>query len=282
VRDGVKVGDWFFPGWPLPGGDEQARFALFAIPYDMDDVSGVRLVADDDVGNESRAGFIDQFTPRPLRRGSIPLSDSFMERVVPPILGQSPELEDQGDLLANYLMINGTLRKRNAETLVALADRSEPRFLWTRPFLEMRNAKVMSGFAARRSYTYDGREVDVQDHLGVDLASTSQAEIQSANDGVVLLARYLGIYGNAVVVDHGYGLMSLYGHLSSLGVEEGQTVTRGQSLGRSGATGLAAGDHLHFSMLLRGLPVDPHEWWDGHWIHDRLELKLGDALPFKE
>jgi murein DD-endopeptidase MepM/ murein hydrolase activator NlpD len=140
----------------------------------------------------------------------------------------------------------------------------------------------MSDFAARRRYMYEGREVDVQDHLGFDLASTAMAPIQSANDGVVVLARYLGIYGNAVVVDHGYGLMSLYGHLSSIAVEEGQSVERGQELGRSGATGLAGGDHLHFSMMLQGMPVDPREWWDSHWIHDRLKLKLGAALPFEE
>jgi murein DD-endopeptidase MepM/ murein hydrolase activator NlpD len=95
----------------------------------------------------------------------------------------------------------------------------------------------------------------------------------------VLLAHYFGIFGNAVVIDHGYGLMSLYGHLSSIGVREGQQVERGQELGRSGKTGLAGGDHLHFTMLLRGLPVNPVEWWDPHWIRDRLARKLGPALP---
>jgi len=127
---------------------------------------------------------------------------------------------------------------------------------------------------------YDGQSVDQQDHLGFDLASTSRAEIPAANDGTVVLARYFGIYGNAVVIDHGFGLLSLYGHLSNLAVEEGQKVERGQAIGRSGATGLAGGDHLHFTILLHGLAVNPREWWDGHWIHDRLELKLGDALPF--
>ncbi len=99
--------------------------------------------------------------------------------------------------------------------------------------------------------------------------------------GVVLLARYFGIYGNTVVLDHGYGLMSLYGHLSSISVNGGQPIDRGDVIGRSGATGLAGGDHLHFTMLLHGLPVDPREWWDGHWIRDRLALKLGAALPFE-
>jgi murein DD-endopeptidase MepM/ murein hydrolase activator NlpD len=138
----------------------------------------------------------------------------------------------------------------------------------------------MSSFADRRTYLYGGREVDRQDHLGFDLASVAKADVPAANDGVVVLAKYLGIYGNAVVVDHGFGLMTLYAHLSSIGVQEGERVKRAQPLGRSGATGLAAGDHLHFSFLLHGLPVRPVEWWDAHWIQDRLKRKLGAALPF--
>jgi len=95
-----------------------------------------------------------------------------------------------------------------------------------------------------------------------------------------VFAGYLGIYGNCVVLDHGYGLQTLYGHLSSVEVKAGDKVTRGQPLGRSGATGLAGGDHLHFAVLLQGLPVNPIEWFDAKWLHDRLKLKLGAALPF--
>jgi murein DD-endopeptidase MepM/ murein hydrolase activator NlpD len=281
VRDGVQAGEWFFPGYPLPGGAEDDRFALFAVPYDMDDVSEVRLVAEDDVHNAAHARFIDQFRAKPFRTDTIRLSDAFMERVVPAIMSQSPEVDDRGDLLQNYLAVNGELRKLNAQTLVELSQASVPEFLWDMAFLPMRNAKVMSNFADRRSYVYNGETVDTQDHLGYDLASTALAEIQASNDGIVVLARYFGIYGNAVAIDHGYGLLTLYGHLSSIDVEEGQTVERGQTIGRSGATGLAGGDHLHFTVLLQGLPVNPSEWWDDHWIHDRLKLKLGDAMPFE-
>ena len=203
-----------------------------------------------------------------------------MARVVPAILAQTPEMSDLGTDLENYLAINGQLRKKNNAYLVELAENSAPKFFWNRKFQQMRNAKVMSDFADRRTYLYEGKPVDQQDHLGFDLASTKGAPIESANEGVVVLARYFGIYGNAVVVDHGYGLMSLYGHLSSISVSEGQQLARGEELGRSGETGLAGGDHLHFTMLLHGLPVDPREWWDGHWISDRLGLKLGRALPF--
>jgi murein DD-endopeptidase MepM/ murein hydrolase activator NlpD len=133
----------------------------------------------------------------------------------------------------------------------------------------------MSPFAAHRTYLCDGEPVDEQFHLGFDLASVRRAPIEAANDGVVALAGFFGIYGNAVILDHGCGLASLYGHLSSIEVEEGQRVERGQEIGRSGQTGLAGGDHLHFAMLVGGLPVTPVEWWDPHWLRDRVAAKLG-------
>ena len=68
--------------------------------------------------------------------------------------------------------------------------------------------------------------------------------------------------------------------MSSIEVKEGQQVKRGESIAHSGATGLAGGDHIHFAVMLNGLPVTPIEWFDSKWIHDRLKLKLGTALPF--
>ncbi len=281
VRDGVQSGDWFFPGYPLPGGQANERFALFGVPFDLDDVASIRLIAVDEVENQASIAFVDRFHRKPFREDEIRVSDGFMERVVPSILEQTPSLTDKGDLLQNYIMINNELRAANAATLNELATTSVPEFLWQETFLQMKNARVMSDFADRRTYTYNGEAIDHQDHLGFDLASTRRAELQAANTGVVSLARYFGIYGNAVVIDHGYGLFSLYGHLSEISVTEGQTVERGEIIGRTGQTGLAGGDHLHFTMLLQGLAVNPREWWDSKWIHDRLKLKLEDALPYE-
>jgi murein DD-endopeptidase MepM/ murein hydrolase activator NlpD len=281
VRDGVQAGEWFFPGYALPGGGANDRFALFAAPYDLSDHRQIVLVAWDHVGNDARSPFVDRFKAKPFKTDTINLSDDFMARVTPAILSQTPELRDTGDLLENYLMINNQLRATNAATLVELSKHSREDFAWSRVFMQMRNAQVRSDFADRRTYMYNGEAVDTQDHLGFDLASTRRADIQAANTGTVVLARYFGIYGNAVAIDHGFGLMSLYGHLSEIRVEEGAEVERGAVVGLSGQTGLAGGDHLHFTMLLHGLPVNPREWWDSHWIHDRLELKLGDALPFE-
>ncbi|RMH17633.1 MAG: M23 family metallopeptidase [Acidobacteria bacterium] len=276
-RDGVEAGDWFFPGHPLPGGRPGQRFALYAVPYDLDDPAAIRLVAIDGLGNRAVQAFLRDLRLEPVRTDVIRLSDDFFAEVVPEILAQTPELSPRETLLDTYLMLNGELRRQNAATLKALAAESRPGFLWSGPFLQLPGSQVTSAFADRRTYVYDGRPVDRQDHLGFDLASVRRAPVPAANGGVVVLARYFGIYGNTVVLDHGYGLMSLYSHLSSIDVEPGQAVAKGEILGRTGETGLAAGDHLHFTMLIGGLPVNPLEWWDRRWIENRILAPLAAA-----
>jgi hypothetical protein len=281
VRDGVQAGEWFFPGAPLPEGGPGDRLCLFGVPWNLGDGAEMRLIAEDDVANRGEIAFLDRFFPKPPARDRIGLSEAFMARVVPDILRRTPDLPVRDDLLENYLQVNGELRRRNAEELVELARGSTPAFLWSEPFGSLPNAQVMSAFADQRTYLYEGRPVDEQTHLGYDLASVAQAPVPAANRGVVMLARYFGIYGNTVVLDHGHGLMSLYAHLSTIDVKEGQEVERGAVLGRTGATGLAGGDHLHFTTLVRGLPVNPTEWWDANWIRDRVARKLGPVLPFQ-
>jgi murein DD-endopeptidase MepM/ murein hydrolase activator NlpD len=279
-RDGVRCGSWFFPGRPLPGGSGE-RFAIFGVPWDMGDSKSIRLIAEDDAGNVSEVAFVDQFFPKPPRNDTVQLQDEFLSRVVSEIMAQTPGLSDRGSVLDNYLQINRDLRARNAAELVELSRQSEPRFVWKEPFLPLHNAQVMASFADQRTYLYGGRTVDNQTHLGYDLAVTAQTPVTAANRGVVKLARYFGIYGNTVVLDHGFGVMTLYAHLSSIDVKDGQQIERGGIVGRTGRTGLAGGDHLHFTTLVGGLPVRPTEWWDPHWIHDRLALRLAPAVSFE-
>jgi murein DD-endopeptidase MepM/ murein hydrolase activator NlpD len=279
VRDGVRVGSWWFPGFPLPGGGKQDRFALFAVPFDMAEPN-IRLVVEDAAGNSTERGFIDKFFPKPYRSDDLDISDAFLSKVVPEILSQTPDLKDQGNQLDNYLAINRDLRSKDAAIISQLALKSQPAFLWKKPFSTIPNGKLMAGFAEQRTYHYKGQVIDHQTHLGYDLAVTKHCPIPAANDGIVMYARYFGIYGNAVLIDHGYGLMSIYGHLSSIGVKEGQQVTKGDIIGKTGETGLAGGDHLHFCTILQGLPVNPSEWCDPHWIQDHISRKLGSAFPF--
>jgi murein DD-endopeptidase MepM/ murein hydrolase activator NlpD len=113
--------------------------------------------------------------------------------------------------------------------------------------------------------------VDEQVHQGEDLASLINSPVPAANNGVVVLAEPLGIYGNVVMIDHGMGVCSMYGHLSRIDVKAGERVEKGQPVGLTGTTGLAGGDHLHYSVLVDGYFVNPVEWWDAHWFKDQVE-----------
>ena len=274
AETGVVVGDAFFKGAPMPGARQPGTFfAIFALPYDMDPDTPIRLRARDEAQNESLANFWLKVFPRRFRTRTLELDDAFLQKVVPEIMSQTG-LPDQGDLLKNYLVINRELRKRNNEALAELASRSPAEFLWREPFQQLAGSQVEAAFADHRIYTYKGEEVDRQDHLGYDLATTAQAPVTASNDGRVVKAEFFGIYGNTIVIDHGHGLLSLYGHLSSFAVNNGDSVKKGQTIGRSGATGLAGGDHLHFSMVYQPTQVNPTEWWDAHWLEDRIFAKL--------
>ncbi len=274
TESGVQVGDYFFPSWPVKDSMPETRMCVFAYPYNIDPQTPALAVARDDAGNEALANFTYEVFPKKFHTDTINVTDYFLSRVVPPIMSQSPEVDDQGSLLKDFLAINGHLREIDAQKLVALSKKTAPHFLWTQPFVQLSNSKVEASFADYRTYTYDGEVVDHQTHLGFDLAVNQHTPVVAANDGVVVHAGWFGIFGNAVVIDHGCGLQTLYGHLSGIDVKAGDTVKRGQVIGRSGQTGLAAGDHLHFAVLLDGLPVSTIEWWDAHWIHDRIQAKL--------
>ena len=92
----------------------------------------------------------------------------------------------------------------------------------------------------------------------------------------------LGIYGNCVVIDHGFGLQTIYGHLSEFLVKKGDMVKKGQIIGKTGSTGLAGGDHLHFTMQVDGVQVNAVEWWDPHWVKDRILSKMEITMPDAE
>ena len=287
AESGVRVGDHFYRGYPAPAAgvdtpDDTLRVALFALLHDQELDAPIRLHARDGAGNEAQADFDHRVFPRRFRRSRLPVSDRFLARVVPDIVARSAAfasipLPPDAGLLEQYLAINGPLRRLNGERIRELAAETAEERLWSEPFRQLANSQVESGFGDHRTYVYDGRDVDQQVHLGFDLSVTANVPILAANQGRVVWAGYLGIFGNCVIVDHGLGLQSLYAHLSSIGVGTGDTVAIDDELGRSGMTGLAGGDHLHFSMLLHGEPITPVEWWDPHWIEDRLTRKLRDA-----
>lgn len=281
---GVRVGEIEYPGYPaigagIPAADPGLRVAFFALLPSQDVAVPIQVYARDPIGNEGMGSFDFRVFPKRFRDSRIEVDDRFLGRVVPAILQNTPELvvENPSDLVAAYLRINRDLRKLNNEKIASLARETSPEILWRGPFKQLLNTAVEAGFADQRTYVYQGRDIDHQVHLGFDLASTMAAPVKAANRGRVVFAGWLGIYGNCVIVDHGMGLQSLYAHLSSIGVQVGQTVELDAELGRSGATGLAGGDHLHFTMLLGGNAVTPIDWWSKQWVQDRVIRKFIEA-----
>ena len=255
---------------PTPG--RRRQVAIFAIDRDAGGDASISVVASDRAGNESRARWNVVVKPRAFPHDSVNLPASFLSNVVPELARQAG-IEAKNPVLA-FERINSELRSANErEIRERLAD-SAPRPLWSGAFEQLANSKVTSRFADARVYKVDGRPVSSAIHYGYDLASLSGADVTAANAGLVRFAGDLGIYGNCVLVDHGLGVASLYGHLSRLDVREGEPVTKGQRLGLSGATGLAGGDHLHFAILVGPTYVDPVEWWDPKWVREHISVRL--------
>ena len=284
VDSGVRVGDQIYPGYPASGAgipaDETTKVAFFALLHDQDLNTPISLWASDPAGNETTAALGHRAFPKQFARSRIGIDDRFVQRVVPALAATTPEMAlstAPADLVASFLRINGDLRRQNDETIAGHAAATSPELLWRGAFQALGNASVEAGFADNRTYFYQGEEIDRQVHLGFDLAVTQRIPILAANTGVVLYAADLGIYGNCVIVDHGFGVQSLYAHLSSIDVQAGDRVEQGFVLGRSGMTGLAGGDHLHFTMLVNGHAVNPVEWWDPKWMQDRVLRKITEA-----
>lgn len=273
----VSAGPRAFRSFPVGPPERGARVALLALPYDFAPGTPLAVSAQDEAGNVAARSIQFELKPRKFPHDRIEVKDSFLEAKVPELL---PQRLPSQPLIDAFLVINRDQRKQAEDQKRGVAATTADTPLWEGAFVQPRNTKVFANFAETRAYTYQGREVDQQVHYGYDLASTKQSPVPAANSGVVAFAGPLTIYGNAIVIDHGWGLQSLYGHLSSIGVKVGDKIEKGQELGRSGTTGLAIGDHLHYEMLVNGISVTPVEWWDGKWIRDHISLPLKSAgLP---
>lgn len=271
---GVRVGDETFRSWPMPDG-KPGLFSLFAFAWNMPAGTVPLVYATNPAGNEVTAAMAFQFPKKEqpkYRVRDLQIDDRFLQKVIGEL-----DPNGSGDPVARFLKINGEMRRANNKTLSDLRLKTEGRFLWSQPFLQQHNSKVESSFADVRNYIYQGKKIDQQVHLGYDLSITQHVGVEASNDGRVVYAAPLGIYGNCIVVDHGYGLQTIYGHLSEIAVHEGDMVKRGQIMGKSGQTGMAGGDHIHFGMQLEGVQIDPKEWWDGHWIKDHVAKRVSLA-----
>jgi hypothetical protein len=271
---GVKCGDKFFPGYFVQSQGKTYYVCYFAIPRDVSRSTPIAVTAQDKGGNQAIVGIPFYIrSVRPFRSDKVTVGDAFVQQ-------KAVEFQEQDSKLAGkspeevFSYVNTQLRVENDNKIKTVCAKTDSKQHWQGIFLRLKNSAPKALFGDERTYLYQGKSLGNSIHLGVDLASTSQGPIEAANSGIVLFADNLGIYGNAVIIDHGQGISTQYGHMSSIAVKEGQQVTKGQIIGNTGMTGFAGGDHLHFSLLVGGVFVDPKEWWDPHWIKDNVEKKF--------
>jgi murein DD-endopeptidase MepM/ murein hydrolase activator NlpD len=268
---GVRVGQEVFRAWPMPGG-KPGLFSLFAFAWNMPANTVPVVYVSNGAGNDVTGSLVFQFPKKEQPKYTthdLQVSDAFMQKVINEL-----DPNGSGDPVARFVKINTEMRRANNKTLSDLRLKTADKFLWSQPFTRQSHSQAEATFADVRNYIYQGKKIDQQVHLGYDLAVTQHIGVEASNDGRVVYAAPLGIYGNCIVIDHGYGLQTIYGHLSQINVHEGDMVKQGQVMGLSGQTGMAGGDHIHFAMQLDGIQIDPKEWWDPHWIKDHIAKRV--------
>jgi murein DD-endopeptidase MepM/ murein hydrolase activator NlpD len=273
ISSGIKIGQYFFPGYKGQIKEQPDYYlAFFAHPYNTGPDERATLVATDKAGNTREMKLAYELKNVKYKKSTIPITDDFIQNKVASLLNDVAAR--QGSPREVFIRVNKALRKENEDKIKAITEKSTPNMLWSGAFSQLSNSKVEANFADARTYIYKDEAIDTAYHLGYDLSVTKHYPAEAANSGVVAFTGDLGIYGNTVIIDHGLGLFTLYSHLSSIDVKVGDQIKQKQIIGKTGETGLAAGDHLHFGVYLHGLAILPVEWWDEKWIRDNVEPKL--------
>ena len=265
---GARVGKYTFPSFAVKG-EPGRRVALFAYPIDVEEDTPPQIYARNLAGDEVTAVFPHYVAAVKFRERELKITDAFLRKTVPAI-----DPSGSGDLAARYARLNSEVRRTNDAFLSELGHKSAPQRLWKGSFQLLPKSIAEARYGDRRTYIYNDKELNREWHLGSDLASTKHAPLPAGNSGVVVFAGPLGIYGNCVVIDHGLGVQSVYGHLSVIQVKVGDKVDRGQLIGHTGMTGLAGGDHVHVSIQLDGVFVDPVEWSFAKWMEKSVMPRL--------
>ncbi len=271
-KHGVSINDYFHPGFPVAEPNDGRYIAFIGIPHSIDKLEGPKVVVMDQANNQGMAGLGMILKKVRVNKDRIFLNENFLNQKLPEFAQNYPEMT--GSAIEQYLFINNKVREENNNTISEACRTSSPKRLWKGRFKRMARSSRRASFADQRTYYFQGKQVDKQMHLGIDLASTKHSQVKAANHGLVVFTGYLGIYGNTIILDHGQGVFSLYAHLSRINVALEDAVEQNALIGLSGTTGMAGGDHLHFSMLINGIFVNPIEWWDSHW----LKVNITDFL----
>lgn len=264
----------------IPFYKENYYAAIIGWDVQIEEFDKVYLIAKDKANNSVKVKIPYYIRELKNKESTLNISDNFIDNASKIVL-QNMNLDVPQDQVNAFVKVNKDIRIQNVDFLRKLGldqtDQSLVENFKIKPFMRLPGSIQLGNFADKRTYTYEGEKIDEAWHLGVDWASVKHADVFSSNSGKVIYNDYLGIYGNAIIIDHGLGLCSLYAHTSASNVEVGQEVKAGQKIAKTGATGAVFGDHLHFGILVQGLEVNPIEWMEDAWIKTRITDILEEA-----
>jgi murein DD-endopeptidase MepM/ murein hydrolase activator NlpD len=266
---------------PTPFYKEGYYIVLLAWPIDQKRFSA-KVVAIDAAGNKTKARLSFFLKSRSYRTSYLQAKDRFINGKIADLAEDEPEKTKTLSPTEKLRFINENYRTENDSLIKKVASRVDHNPIESfniKPFYPLKNGKVVGSFGDHRYYWYGDKSNVISEsyHLGIDLASIRQANIYSTNPGIVVFANYNGIYGNSIIVYHGLGLYTVYGHCSTLLKKRGDLVKANEVIAKTGATGLALGDHLHFSTMVQGIFVRPAEWMDSRWIKANITDVIDSA-----
>ena len=254
---------------------------LIAWPFRMEKFQPT-IVAVDEAGNRKRMSIPFEKNFKEYKVSRIGLSDRFLNGKIAEIALEDENASLVRGKLKRFKAVNEGMRLKNEKLIHEKTAKATPVDFgrWRlKAFYPLKSAKRVADFGDERHYYYRDKNRDVSGswHMGYDLASVRHAPIRSSNPATVVFAGYNGIYGNMPILDHGFGLYTLYGHCSQVLVAEGEHVAAGQVIAKTGKTGLALGDHLHFGMLVQGVEVLPMDWMKQNWIESHINRVMQRA-----
>jgi len=278
----IEAGEEKFKAQPYK--KEGYYAALIAWPFNKKDFTA-KVVAIDAAKNKRVAEIPFYVKNFKYKVSWIKAKDKFIDGKITDLASGDPDYADIDDRLEKLRAVNETMRLKNEDLIHSIGKGLSSDMLqgWKiKRFYPLKNGQRVASYGDERHYYYGDKSnvVSHSYHVGYDLASTKMATIKTSNKGKVVYANENGIYGNMPMIDHGLGLYSLYGHCSQLLVNEGDEVSVGDAIAKTGVSGLALGDHLHFGLLVQGIEVRPVEWFDKEWIRKNVDIvfKAADKI----
>lgn len=257
--------------------------SLLAWPVQNESFSAT-IVARDKAGNEARSSVPLRLKDHAYKVSNIELSDAFLDGKIAELANVYEQTVGVNDRLEQFRIINEKVRADNEKVIHTITSKVSNAMIndfRPVPFYPLVNGQKVADFGDHRIYSYKGQEnVSQAYHMGLDLASIHMGSITSSNGGKVVFSAPNGIYGNLPIIDHSFGLYTLYGHCSEVHVQENDTAHMGQEIAKTGLSGYAMGDHLHFGILVQGIEVRPEEWMDSKWISDNITSVIDTAKMF--